>query len=182
MISQTLAARSACLSASSDTKTSSGSGEPIFSNFVFSSSSSWLAKDWLWLLLLEAIFLLTSCTLDTKDDFLLLLSLEEELLLEEEVEKLFLSPLRVLEERRLMEPLENSTSSEKETLEDLPWLPELLLEDDSTELVFFTGTTTVESELQEAQEATLSLATLGGLPSPLQKLSLAILEWPASRS
>ena len=84
-----------------------------------------------------------------------------------------------------MDPLEHSTSSENDTLEFL----DCLLEDARDEvsdvvedLGDLTGTTTGDSELQFSQLATLSLAILGTLPSSLQKLSLASLLCPCSRS
>merc|ERR550519_3177391 len=75
---------------------------PIFFNLDCSSSSSWLMKLSLWTLLWEPSFRLTSCIFDTKELFLLP-SLE--------VEELF---LKFELERRLTEPLEQTTSSENE--------------------------------------------------------------------
>jgi len=164
-----------------------GSAFPMFFNFDCSSSSSWLMKLSLLALLWEPSFRFTSCIFEAKELFLLP-SLE--------VEELFLE----LEERRLTEPLEQTTSSEKETREVRPELgidpeaddepgmePEVvderrLHESEGRLSVRSTGTTTGLSFEQVAQLATLSLANRGGPWSPLQKLSFAILECPASRS
>ena len=86
-----------------------------------------------------------------------------------------LLPIRLLVERRRMEPFEHSTSSENDTLEFL----DCLLDDEEEEeeeetLSGRMGTTTGDSWLQFSQLATLSLATLAP-PSSLQKLSLASL-------
>jgi len=126
------------------------------------------------------------CTVSTKDDFLLPPSLEEELFLE-----LFRDPslLRVAEDNRLMDPLEHSTSSEKETLEFLDDLREAEDDedaDDTEDLSDLIGTMTGASELQVAQLATLTRARRGvleaGPGSGSQKLRRAIREWPASKS
>ena len=84
--------------------------------------------------------------------------------------------MRLLDDSLLIDPLEHSTSSAKDTLEFL----ELLLDDTDEEETFevrsdLTGTTTGESVEQFSQLATLSRATLGTLPSSLQKDSLASL-------
>jgi len=84
-----------------------GSAFPMFFNFDCSSSSSWLMKLSLLTLLWEPSFRFTSCIFEAKE-VLLLPSLE--------VDELFLE----LEERRLTEPLEQTTSSENETLEVRP--------------------------------------------------------------
>lgn len=164
-----------------------GSVFPIFFNFDCSSSSSWLMKLSLWALLWDPSFRLTSCIFDTKELFLLPSLEVEELFLELELE------------RRLTEPLEQTTSSENETREVRPELgfdpddepgtaPEVvderrLQESEGRLSVRSTGTTTGLSFEQVAQLATLSLARRGGPWSPLlQKLSFAILECPASRS
>jgi len=94
--------------------------------------------------------------------------------------------IRLFVESLLIDPLEHSTSSENDTREFLDGL----LDDDANEedidvvedLGDLTGTTTGDSELQFSQLATLSLAILGTLPSSSQKLSLASLLWPCSRS
>ena len=92
-------------------------------------------------------------------------------------------PIKLLDESLLIEPLEHATSSEKDTRE---FLDCLLDEDEEAEdiedLSDLTGTTTGDSEEQFSQLATLSLAPRGTLPSSLQKLSLASLLWPCSRS
>ena len=116
----------------------------------------------------------TSCIFEAKELFLLP-SLE--------VEELFLE----LEERRLTEPLEQTTSSEKETREFLDDRLEAAEEaEDETEdeevLSGLTGTTTGDSAEQFSQLATLSRASLATVPSSLQKLSLASRLWPCSRS
>jgi len=124
---------------------------------------------------------------DFRDD-LLLPSLDEELFLDDDDDdddELFLligtwAPIlkliRLLVESRLMEPLEHSTSSEKDTLElVLDWrLEDDTDEDDTDDLSDLMGTTTGDSVLQFSHEATLSLASLGAHdPSSLQKLSFA---------
>ena len=99
------------------------------------------------------------------------------------------SPIRLLVESLRMDPLEHSTSSEKETREFLDVLLEAeedAVEAEDTEdcesLSGLTGTTTGDSLEQFSQLATLSLASLPTVPSSLQKLSLASLLWPCSRS
>ena len=94
------------------------------------------------------------------------------------------SLIRLLDDSRLMEPFEHSTSSEKDTRE---FARDCLLEDevedeDTDDLADLVGTTHGDSVLQFSHEATLSLASLGTEPSSLQKLSLASLLWPCSRS
>ena len=97
------------------------------------------------------------------------------------------SPIRLLVESLRMEPLEHSTSSEKETLEFLDDRLEVAEEpeeetDEEDVLSGLTGTTTGDSEEQFSQLATLSRASLPTVPSSLQKLSLASRLWPCSRS
>jgi len=97
------------------------------------------------------------------------------------------SPIRLLVESLRMEPLEHSTSSEKETrefLEDLLEVAEEAEEEFEAEDVLsgLTGTTTGDSLEQFSQLATLSRASLPTVPSSLQKLSLASRLWPCSRS
>lgn len=121
---------------------------------------------------------------DFNEDFLF--SLFEELL----CFKLVSKPMRLFVESLRMEPFEHKTSSEKETREFLDDLLEVAEEaeeeTDETEaaevLSGLTGTTTGDSLLQFSQLATLSLASLDTEPSSLQKLSLASLLWPCSRS
>ena len=94
-----------------------------------------------------------------------------------------LLPIKLFDESLRIEPLEHSTSSEKDTLEFLDCLLDDVDDDEDTEdLSDLTGTTTGDSEEQFSQLATLSLAIRGTLPSSLQKLSLANLLWPCSRS
>ena len=83
-----------------------------------------------------------------------------------------------------MEPLEHSTSSEKDTLELAldGFLEDDAEDEDVDDLPDLMGTTHGDSVLQFSHEATLSLATLGTDPSSLQKLSLASLLCPCSRS
>lgn len=117
--------------------------------------------------------------MEIKDDFLLP-SLEEELFLEFGSTT---TPLSLLaEDSLLIFPLENSTSSEKETLElrlVADWLEDFLEEPEEEKDVLLsclcTGTTTALSVEQVAQEATERRPTRGGPPLPSQKLSLAIL-------
>merc|ERR1739848_89100 len=97
------------------------------------------------------------------------------------------NPMRLLVESLRMEPLEHSTSSEKETLEFLDDRLEVAEEpeeetDEEDVLSGLTGTTTGDSEEQFSQLATLSRASLPTVPSSLQKLSLASRLWPCSRS
>jgi len=111
----------------------------------------------------------TSCIFEAREVFLLP-SLE--------VDELFLE----LEERRLTEPLEQTTSSEKDTRDVLPELgadrdeePEVvderrLHEREGRLSVPSTGTTTGLSFEQVAQLATLSLASLGGPDSEISWL------------
>ena len=118
----------------------------------------------------KEIFLFSSA--DEKDCFELLASF---------------SPIRLLVESLRMEPLEHSTSSEKETLEFLDDRLEVAEEpEDETEdediLSGLIGTTTGDSEEQFSQLATLRRASLPTVPSSLQKLSLASRLWPCSRS
>ena len=98
------------------------------------------------------------------------------------------SPIRLLVESLRMDPLEHSTSSEKETREFLDDRLEAAEEaEEETEeeeevLSGLTGTTTGDSAEQFSQLATLSRASLATVPSSLQKLSLASRLWPCSRS
>ena len=120
--------------------------------------------------------------MEIKDD-LLLPSLDEELFLDDEYRPLnydlyYLSILlkRVFDESHLREPLEYSTSSEKETLEFLEQLDSLLdevvNESDNTGNLALLGSTTTDSEEQDLQLATPSLPSLGVIPSALLRLSL----------
>ena len=115
---------------------------------------------------------------DFKEDFLLSL-FEDRLVLE----LASFRPIRLLVESLRMEPLEHSTSSEKDTRE---LLEDRVETEEATEdweaLSGLTGTTTGDSVEQFSQLATLSLASLATEPSSLQKLSLASLLWPCSRS
>ena len=97
------------------------------------------------------------------------------------------SPIRLLVESLRMDPLEHSTSSEKETREFLDDRLEAAEEaeeetEDEEDLSGLTGTTTGDSAEQFSQLATLSRASLATVPSSLQKLSLASRLWPCSRS
>ena len=97
------------------------------------------------------------------------------------------SPIRLLVESLRMDPLEHSTSSEKETREFLDDRLEAAEEaeeetEDEEVLSGLTGTTTGDSAEQFSQLATLSRASLATVPSSLQKLSLASRLWPCSRS
>ena len=97
------------------------------------------------------------------------------------------SPIRLLVESLRMDPLEHSTSSEKETLEFLDDRLEAAEEaeeetEEEEDLSGLTGTTTGDSAEQFSQLATLSRASLATVPSSLQKLSLASRLWPCSRS
>merc|ERR1711910_213629 len=115
---------------------------------------------------------------DFKEAFLF--SLFEEMLCFKPVS---FSPIRLLVESLRMDPLEHSTSSEKETREFLDVLLEAEEDtEDCESLSGLTGTTTGDSLEQFSQLATLSLASLPTVPSSLQKLSLANLLWPCSRS
>ena len=107
VMSQTVAARLACSSALLSPATS---GSPSPSSLLRSSSSSWLAKVSPATLLWEPSFLATPATRELNDDFLLPS--------EEEEEEPFLEGVEEAERRR-MEPLEHSTSSEKETREEV---------------------------------------------------------------
>ena len=92
----------------------------------------------------------------------------------------------VFDESLLREPLEYSTSSEKETLEFLEILDSLLDdvvdESDATENLPLLGSTTTDSDEQELQLATLSRPSLGVIPLALLRLSLDTRRFPASRS
>ena len=95
------------------------------------------------------------------------------------------SPIRLFVESLRMEPLEHSTSSEKETREFLDDRLEAREEEETEDeevLSGLTGTTTGDSAEQFSQLATLSRASLATVPSSLQKLSLASRLWPCSRS
>merc|ERR1739848_532912 len=118
---------------------------------------------------------------DFNEDFLLSSAEEKDCL---ELLLASFSPIRLLVESLRMEPLEHSTSSEKETrefLEDRLEAPEEA-EEEAEVLSGLTGTTTGDSAEQFSQLATLSLASLPTVPSSLQKLSLANRLWPCSRS
>merc|ERR1712038_1262850 len=119
---------------------------------------------------------------DFKEAFLF--SLFEEMLCFKPVS---FSPIRLLVESLRMDPLEHSTSSEKETREFLDDRLEAAEEaeeetEDEEVLSGLTGTTTGDSAEQFSQLATLSRASLATVPSSLQKLSLASRLWPCSRS
>ena len=88
----------------------------------------------------------------------------------------------MFDESLLREPVEHSTSSEKETLEFLEVLESLLDVSDDTENLPLLGRTTTDSEEQELQLATLSRLSLEGTPSALLMLSLESRRGPASRS
>lgn len=74
------------------------------------------------------------------------------------------SPLSVLQDSLRMDPLEHSTSSEKETLEFLEDFLDVEDDDDADDTdVDLIGTITGPSELHVAQLATLTLARRGVL-------------------
>ena len=119
---------------------------------------------------------------DLNDDFLF--SSEDEKDCFEQLLASF-SPIRLFVESLRMEPLEHSTSSEKETREFLDDRLEAREEEETEDeevLSGLTGTTTGDSAEQFSQLATLSRASLATVPSSLQKLSLASRLWPCSRS